>query len=78
MQESNIKDLDKVKIIIRWEIIQNLQVKTLKNDQKRYMWDLLESQSINSYYSIVVLIKTSSILALDQVGNFLQANLIAY
>lgn len=41
--EFNIKDLRKVKIIIRWKIIIDFQVRILKIDKKAYIKDLLES-----------------------------------
>lgn len=35
-----MKDLEEVKTIIGWEITQDIQAKTLKNDQKAYIQDL--------------------------------------
>ena len=46
MKEFSMKDLDKAKTIIRWEITQELSLDTLKIDQKGYIQDLFESKEM--------------------------------
>lgn len=64
-----MKDLDEAKIIIKWEITEDLEVRTLKIDQKAYIQDPLESERITLFYSTIPLIKTSLALFLDQIND---------
>lgn len=50
----------------------------MKIDQKKYIQDLLESESISLCYPTVFLIKTSSSLILNQVEDYIQADLVTY
>ena len=65
IREFNMKDLGETKKIIEWEIIQEKCI--LKIDQKRYIWDFLESKGMTSCHATVLPIKASSTLVLDQV-----------
>ena len=53
IQEFNIKDLGEAKTIIGLEITRDLQVRTMKIDQKCYIRDLLESEKMSLYHSTV-------------------------
>lgn len=70
MKKFNMKDLREVKIIIKWEITQDLTAGTLKTDQKRYIQDFLKIKKKTSCQPIVLLVKTSSIFFLDQAGDY--------
>lgn len=63
IKEFNIKDLGKVKKIIRWEITQEKGI--FKIDQKGYIQDLLESKKMTLCHLIILLVKAGSILILD-------------
>lgn len=78
MQEFNMRDLGEAKTIIGWEITQDLQAGILKIDQKGYIQDFLKSKGMSSCHSTVLPMKAGSTFALDQVGDHLQANLVAY
>lgn len=66
MKEFNIKDLSKTKIIIRWDIIQNLQARTLKIDKNGYTCNLLEAKEMSLCHQTVFLGKAGSALFLGQ------------
>lgn len=55
-----------MKIIIGWEITQDIQARMLKIDQKAYILDLLESEKRCSCHPTVFLMKASLFLKLDQ------------
>lgn len=78
MKVFNMKDLREAKTIIGWEITCDLQARTLKIDQKGYIQDLLDSEGMSLCHLTVLPMKASSTLALDQAGDHLQANLVAY
>ena len=78
MNEFNMKDLGEAKKIIRWEITQDLKAGTLKIDQKRYIRDLQESEGMTSCHPIVLSVKASSTLFLDQAGDHQQADSTEY
>ena len=48
-----MRDLGKLKSIIGWEIIQDIQAGILKIDQKEYIQDFLESEGISLCYFTV-------------------------
>ena len=73
-----MKNLKKTKTIIGWEITQDLQVETMKIDQKNYIQDLLESKKMSLCYLTVLSMKASLFFTLDQAGNHLLIDLIAY
>lgn len=64
-QKFNMKNLGEAKAIIKWEITQGIQAKTLKIDQKKYIQDLLESEDMSSYHPIVFPIKAGSSFIFD-------------
>lgn len=78
IQEFNMKDLGEAKTIIGWEITRDLQAKTLKIDQKGYIRDLLESEGMSSCHPTVLPMKAGSSLTLDQAGDHIQTDLVAY
>lgn len=73
-----MKNHDKAKIIIEWQIKQNLQAGILKIDQKSYIYNLLEAKEISLYHPIVILIKVGSTLSLNQDENYVKSDLIVY
>ena len=78
IQEFNMNNLGEAKTIIGWEITRDFQVGTIKIDQKDYIRDLLKSEGISLCHPTVRLMKASSSLTLDQVGDHLPTDLIAY
>lgn len=73
-----MKDLGKAKTIIRWEITKDIEAKTLKIYQKKYIRDFLEAKEITSYYITVSSIKTRSFISMDQADDDNPANLVIY
>lgn len=78
IQEFNIKNLGKAKTIIGWEIIRDLQEKTLKVDQKKYIKDLFEFKRISSYYATGLPLKVDLSLILDEAGDHLPIYIVVY
>lgn len=66
IKEFDIKNLGKVKKIIRWEIIQDLIVSTLKIDQKMYIQNRLEFEKMTYCQLIIFLVEAGSTLFLNQ------------
>ena len=77
-QEFNMKDLGEAKAIIGWEITRDIQAGTLKIDQKGYIRDLLESESMSPYHPTILPVKAGSTLTLDQVDDHTPADMVAY
>lgn len=68
--------LGKAKIIIEWEITRDIQVETLKIEQKGYIQDLLKAEEMSLCHPTVFLIKAGSTFTLDQVGDFFLMDII--
>lgn len=77
-KEFQIKDLGKAKMIIGCEIIRDLEARTLKIDQKEYIWDLLEAEEMTLCYPTILPIKAGLFIFMNQAGNDSLANLVAY
>lgn len=73
-----MKNLGKIKVIIKWESTKDLYVKILKIDQKIYIQDLLKTKNMSSYYLIILLIKTVSTIPMNQASNNIVIDLILY
>lgn len=69
MNEFSMKDLGKVKKIIRWGITQDFGIGTLRIDQKGYIQDLLEFKGMTSCHPTILPVKVGSTLFLNQVNN---------
>lgn len=54
----NIKNLGEIKIIIKWQVIKDLNTKMLKIDQLIFIYNLFKSENMNDYNSINILIKS--------------------
>lgn len=65
IKKFKIKDLGKIKKIIRWEIIRDMEVEMLKIDQKEYIWDLLEVEIITLCHAIILPIKARLFISID-------------
>lgn len=73
-----MKDLSEVKTFIGWEITRDIWEKILKMDQKRYIRELLESESMSLCYPIALTMKTDLSLIFDKARNHLSIDIIAY
>lgn len=78
IKEFDLKNFDKAKTVIEWEIIRDLQAKSLKINQKGYIWDLLEAEKMNSYYPTIFSMKVESMFSFDQVVDYFKADQIIY
>lgn len=78
IEKVNIKDLSKVKTILRWEITQDPWEKILKIDQKRYIKDFLEFEGRSLYHPIVFWMKRGLSLILDQNRDYFPIEIIVY
>lgn len=78
IDEFNMKDSGEAKTIIGWENTQDLEVKTLKIDQKAYIRDLLESEGITSCHPTVLPIKAGSSISMDQASDDARKDLVLY
>lgn len=73
-----MKDLSEAKLIIGWEIKWDLQVGTLKIDQKSYICNLLEAKRQSSCHLILFPIKPGSMVSLNQAGDYDQLVFMIY
>ena len=73
-----MKDLGNIKMIIGWEILQDVQVGTLKIDQKTYIQDLFEVKKMSLYHLMVFSMKAGSSISLNQANDYIPANLVTY
>lgn len=78
IKKIQIKDLSEAKTIIRWKIIKDIESKTLKINEKEYIWDLLEVEKMTSCYIIIFSIKAESIISIDQACNDRSIDLVIY
>lgn len=78
IKEFQIKDLDKAKTIIKWEITRDMDVRTLKNDRKKYISDFLETEKMISFYGIIPSIKAGYFIFMDPACNYNSANFTVY
>lgn len=58
----NIKDLDKVKTIIEWQIYLDFIAKTIKIDQSVFILDLVIKERLTKYNANILLIKAGFII----------------
>lgn len=71
MKVFNIKDLGKVKTIIKWEITQDFQAGIFKVDKKSYIHNLLEAKRKCLYHQTVFLIKIGYVFFLNQAEDYI-------
>lgn len=78
IKEFNMKDLGEAKTIIGWEITRDHKAGTLKIHQNGYIRDLIDSEGMTPCHPTVLPMKVGSFFSMDQAGDHLQANPVAY
>lgn len=78
IKEFLMKNLVETKKIIRQKITDNIKVKMLKINQKKYILDFLEAKKMTSYYTTVFSIKTKLFILLNKTDNNNTINLVIY
>lgn len=73
-----VQDLKEVKIIISWQIIRDLAIKTLKAGQSVYIRDLLKEKNFTNCNTSTILIKVGSLIKINKLNNYEKANLKIY
>lgn len=73
-----MKDLREVKIIIGWQIIRNLSMKTIRISSLAYIKDLLKDKNLINYNTLTILMKASSFIEINKLDNYNKTNLSDY
>lgn len=73
-----MKDLSKAKTIIRWEIIRNIEIGTLKIDQRQFIYDFLEAEEMTSCHATIFPIGVKLFISTDQASHYNSADFITY
>ena len=74
----DIKDLNKVKTIIGWQITRDLVAQTMKIDQSAFIWDLVMEENLYDCNANVVPIKTGSAIDISDVNAYKEKDLYTY
>ena len=74
----NVKVLDRVKTIIRWQIIRDFVTQIMKIDQSAFIWDLVIEENLSNCNANVVLMKAESAINMSNVDAFKEKNLHSY
>lgn len=72
------KRLRKVKMIIGWEVIQNLKAAILKINQSAFIKKLFEQKNLADYNSINIFMITESIINMNNTNNYKKTYIKAY
>lgn len=78
MKKYNVKDLEKVKIIIRWQVIRDFDIEMLKIDQSAFINNVFKSKNITDYYFVNNLIKAKYFIDMQVLGNYEEAEIKPY
>ena len=74
----NIKDLGKVKIIIKWQITRVKAVGIMKFNQMTFVRDLVIKKRFIDYNANIILIKTRSVFKILDLKNYDEITLQKY
>lgn len=74
----NIKNLDKRKIIIRWQIIRNVAVCIIKIDQSAFIKNLVIQKRLIKCNTNVITMKARSDIEIFKLDNYKETNLQIY
>lgn len=77
-EKYNIKNLDKRKIIIEWQIIRNIAVCIMKIDQSAFIKNLVIQKRLIKCNTNVIAIKASSDIEMFKLDNYKETNLQIY
>lgn len=78
VKKYKVKNLDKVKIIIGWQIIRNLAMRTFKVSQSIYIRDLLKKENLTNCNFSITLIKAGSTIKMNKLDDYKEADLGVY
>lgn len=70
--------MEEVKTIIGWQVTPNLEARTLKVNQLAFICELLEEENSTGCNSVHILIKTGSIIKMNNVDDYYETDLKAY
>ena len=76
--EYNIEDLEEIKTIIGWQVIQNLDVGILIIKQSALIQDLLREKNLADCNSVNIPIKTRSFIKILKPDDYKKADLKTY
>ena len=73
-----IKDLGEIKIIIGWQIIRDLAIRTIRVSQFAYIKNLLEEKNFTNCNTPTILMKAGSSIEMSKLYDYDKANLRKY
>lgn len=68
-KEYNIKNLGKVKIIIKWQIIRDLFTRTIRVSQLAYIKDLLKEKNLTNYNALTIPMKAGLFIKMNELDD---------
>lgn len=74
-EKYNIKNLDKRKIIIRWQITRNIAVCIMKIDQSAFIKNLIIQKKLIKYNTNVIVMKARLDIEMFKLDNYKETNL---
>lgn len=73
-----MKNLEKVRTIISWQVTRDHKAETLKIDQSSFIRDLIKSKNMMDYNSINILMKKGCFIEMSKSGNYEEVDIKPY
>lgn len=73
-----MKNLEKVRTIISWQVTRDHKAKTLKIDQSSFIRNLIKSKDMMDYNSINILMKKGCFIEMSKSGNYQEVDIKPY
>lgn len=73
-----IKDIKKVKSIIKWQIIKDLFIKIIKISKSIFIRNLFKEKNLTNCNTLTILMKNGLLIKINKLDNYNKANLEDY